>query len=196
MVRNLNEYLKIIIEPIVKNPDRIISGRKLPNIGLTPREVLGLFLVCAVGRYISNEEWTLASDPDEGDGIIFCPTGPRAEEGFAVEQVYIPSFETGNLTELALSRIDDKSSKGTEYGKDRHLIIYCDKHDLLDHQKIKQELNTNHIFCSFWLIGKSSQDSWSYFVACPKTTIDPIMAYEVTINNDFDGWAVNPLGSL
>lgn len=196
-VKNLSDYLKIVIQPILKNPIRLRVGRKLKIIGLLPREIVGLFLVCVVGRYIApNEDWTLSSDPDGRDGIIICQSGPREGDGFATEQVYIPPHTSGDLTQRVLSAIARKSSKGKEYGKERHLIIYCDKHGEIDHQKIKKEIASNNIFYSYWLIGKKSPDKWIYFVASPKTISDPVMAYEVTINDDFRSWSVKFLGKI
>lgn len=197
IVKNLNDYLEIVVQGILKTPTRLRTGRRLKNIGLLPREVVGLFLVCAVGREIApSENWTLSSDPDQRDGIIVCQSGSRKGEAFATEQVYIPPHFSGNLTDLVLSEIARKSSKGKEYGRDRHLIIFCDKHGLLDHQQIKKEVATNEVFYSYWLIGRASREGWSYFVFSPKTVSDPVMAYKVVIGKDFRGWEVKRLGRL
>lgn len=195
-VHNLNSYLKIVIEPIIKSSKAIRNGRNLSSIKLRPREVVGLFLVCTVARYLTDEDWTIGSDPEGRDGVINCKSGPKEGDSFATEQVYIPNFEIGDLADLVVSRISNKSSKGDNYGKDLNLIIYCDKMGKLDHQKIKQKIVDNNIFASYWLIAKNSPNKWSYFVACIKTTTDPVMAYEVVIDDDFQGWNVKKLGRL
>lgn len=195
-VINLNEYLKVVIEPIVRNPKRIRNGRKLKNIALLPREVLGLFLLCAVARHIDINDWTIGSDPEERDGVVICQSGLREGEAFAVEQVYIPNTLEGNLTQLVICSIVSKSSKGSQYGKDRHLIVLCDKKGDLDHQVIKKSVASNNIFNSYWIIGKSDSLKFEYFVFSPKTKTDPIAAYLVLINKDFNDWKVNTLGEI
>jgi hypothetical protein len=172
------------------------SSKKYKHIKLSPREVLGLFLVCTVGRFISGEDWTISSDPDNYDGAIVCRSGKREGEGFAVEQVYVPSFKSGNLTKLVLSSIEKKESKGKEYGKDRHLIVFCDKKGPLDNQRIKAEIATSNIFYSYWVIGKMSKNKWKYLIISPKTISDPVMAYAVTIIDSFKDWRVEALGKI
>ncbi len=196
MVRDLKEFLHLIVRDILIHPNSLNSGKKFKNIGLTAREVLGLFLVCVVGNYIDRGGWAIASDPDGYDGVIVCKSGDREGDAFGTEQVYIPNFETGDLTDLILDRITKKSSKGKEYGKDRHLIIFCNKLGLINHQKIKKSIMDNDIFYSYWIIGKCDPSKWIYFVASPKTISDPLMAYKVIIYDNFDGWAVKPLGRL
>lgn len=197
VVHDLHDYLYIVIQKCLVTPNMLRNGRPLKHIGLLPREVVGLFFVCAVGRYITREDWTLASDPDGQDGVILCKSGNREGEGFATEQVYIPSHLDGDLTQLVLDSIfKNKAIKGEEYGKSRHLIIFCDKNGSLDHQKIKKELISNNIFLSFWIVAKFSEQEWTYFVVATKTVTDPLRAYEVTILDNFRDWKVKSLGRI
>lgn len=196
MVDDLKTFLRTVIKSILINPKSLDSGEKISKIGLNPREVLGLFIICAVGNYLYKADWTVASDPENYDGVVLSKSGHRAGEGFSTEQVYVPDFESGDLTDLVLDRISKKSSKGREYGKNRHLIIFCNKSGLLDYQKIKQSIADNEIFNSFWVIAKHSQNKWNYFVATLKTISDPLMAYEVKILDNFDDWEVKSLGKL
>lgn len=196
-IKDFESYLDKRIQMILKNPSLLKSGRKLDRkIEILPREELGLFLVCAVGRFISQQDWRPASDHEGRDGLIVRLSHHRSKLIFATEQVYIPPFLTGNLTDLVLLKIQDKSSRGEAYGRDRHLIIYCDKQGLIEHQRIKKEIQKNDIFSSFWIIGKSSNNEWRYFVATPKSVGDPIRGYEVLIHNDFKSWSVTDLGAL
>lgn len=196
-VKNLESYLETRMQKILKNPNLLKNGRKLDNmINILPREEVGLFLVCAVGRFISKQNWRPASDHNGRDGVIIKITDNGNETIFATEQVYVAPHESGDLTELALSRIGSKSSKGSSYGKDRNLIVYCDKRGLLDHQRIKKEIEQNGSFDSFWLVGRISPIGWEYFVACPKTSGDPVMAYKVSLNDDFKGFYVESMGRL
>lgn len=196
MVKDLNNFLATIVRSILENPKSLNSSKKFKNIGLSAREVLGIFLVCSVANYIDNSGWTIASDPEGYDGVIISNSGKRNGDGFATEQVYIPSFESGNLTDLVIERIERKSSRGSEYGKNRHLIVYCNKSGFIDHQKIKKKIKENTVFLSYWIIGKNMPDKFSYFVASPKTISDPTMAYEVVISDSFDDVRVKVLGNL
>lgn len=196
IVKDLQFALEKIVKPILKTPRALLSNRKYKNIGLSPREFFGLFLICLVGRFISKEDWSISSDPEGYDGVVVCRSGKREGEGFAVEQVYVPGFKQGDLTELVLSSIEDKCSKGKEYGKGRHLIVFCDKNGPLDHQLIKSKIATKTEFYSYWIIGKMDKDRWEYLILSPKTVTDPVMAYKITINDDFRSWKINLLGRL
>lgn len=196
VVKDLGDYLHTVIKPILETPGSLKSARELKNIGLRPRELVGLFLICVVGRHISKQDWTISSDPDRGDGVIICNDKRREGEGFAVEQVYIPSFSTESLTEAAISAISEKSSKGKEYGKKRHLVVFCDKHDRLDYTKIKENIASNDIFTSYWIVGKYSQKDFVYLVITLKATSDPPRAYAVRISRDFRSWGVEELGRV
>ncbi|MDO8341422.1 MAG: hypothetical protein Q7T59_05625 [Candidatus Woesebacteria bacterium] len=173
------------------------NGRKWKNIGLTPREAVGLFLVFTVGQYLDSENtWTIGSDPEEGDGGVICAKGEKEGDYFAVEQVYICSIEDGEISDLVEKMVELKSSRGNEYAKGRHLVVYCDKSGSLDLSQIKKYFNNQELFMSYWIIARVDAPLWNYLVVTPKTSSDPTFVYKVKLENDFSDWSVSVLGDL
>ncbi|KKU28807.1 MAG: hypothetical protein UX42_C0007G0022 [Microgenomates group bacterium GW2011_GWC1_46_20] len=196
MVKDLKQFLKLVIKPILNNPDSLRKSKKWKNIGLSSRECLGLFLICIAGRELTGEDWTISSDPETDDGIVVCRTPPREGEAFATEQTYVPSFTPGYIDDLVLEAIKVKSSRGSDYGKDRHLIIYCGKAGSLDLQLIKREIASNDIFSSFWVIARMSPKKWEFIVSNIKGTSDEPTAFQIIIHSDFKDWGIKSLGRL
>lgn len=196
MVKDLKQFLELVIKPILCTPGTLKKSKKWKNIGLSSRECLGLFLVCIAGRELTGDDWTIASDPETDDGVVVCRTPPRDGDTFATEQTYVPSFSQGEINELVLNAIKAKSSRGKNYGEERHLIVYCDKAGHLDLQLIKQNISSNNIFFSFWVIARMSLSNWEYIVANIKGMEDVPRAFKVTISNDFKDWNIVSLGRL
>lgn len=196
MVKDLKQFLELMLKPILNTPGALRKSKKWKNIGLSSRELLGLFLVCAAGCELTGEDWTISTDPETDDGVVVCRTPPREGEAFATEQTYIPSFAQGDINDLILEAIKAKSSLGENYGKDRHLIVYCDKKGSLNHQSIKRNIASNNIFSSYWVIARMSPDNWEFIVANIKAMEDIPRAFKVTLHNDFKDWSIVSLGRL
>lgn len=196
MVKNLKQFLELVIKPILCTPGSLKKSKKWKNIGLSSRECLGLFLICIAGRELTGDDWTISTDPETDDGVVVCRTAPREGDAFATEQTYVPSFSQGNINELVLRAIKAKSSLGPNYGKDRHLIVYCDKTGSLDLQSIKGGVTSNNIFSSFWVTARMSPSSWEFLVANVKGTADEPRAFRITIHSDFKDWEIVSLGKL
>lgn len=196
MVKDLSQFLELMIKPILSTPGVLKKSKKWKNIGLSSRELLGLFLVCTAGRELTGVDWTISSDTDTDDGVVVCRTPPREGDAFATEQTYIPNFTQGNINDLILEAIKAKSSRGENYGKDRHLIVYCDKTGSLDLQLIKSNIVSNNIFSSYWVIARMSPSGWEFIVANVKGAEDAPRAFKVTLHGDFKGWDIVSLGRL
>jgi hypothetical protein len=196
IISNLNAFLNIVIKPILENPHMLQNGRKLRDLGLLPREAVGLFMVCAVGNFKDKSDWTIGDDPDVGDGVVISKKGERAGDAFALEQVYIPPFSKGALNQLVLERVKNKSAKGKEYGKDRSLLIFTDKKGKLSHRKIKELIKDNDVFDSIWLLARKTPKEWIYWIFVLKSEIDAPLAYEIKINKDFKSWKVSVAGRI
>jgi len=178
-------------------PGAMRVGREWKHIKLRPRETVGLFLVFAVGQFIDQDNvWTIGSDPESQDGVVICVEGEREGDAVAVEQVYVPSLETGEISDLILNRVEEKTLLGSEYAKDRHLVIFCDKSGGLDLTKVTDFLKDRESFLSYWIIARVEAPRWHYLVATPKTSGDPQRAYKVNIEDDFSGWDVEILGAI
>lgn len=201
-VHSLEDYLEKQIQPILKNPHLLKVGRQFINIKLRPREILGAFITCAVIRFISGQNWTLARDPMYGDGVILCMEPSRMTTGVFLEQVYVPMIreETSVGIDEIISRLEieikKKHSKGKAYTKNRNLVIFLDMEGLLDYQKVKKIIdNLENGFDSYWLFAPSDKQ-YSYLVFLLKADRDQPTAYNVKIREDFRGWEVKRLGRL
>lgn len=206
-VRSLENYLETQIQPILKNPSYIKNGRPFKNIKLRPREVLGAFLICILIRYLSNQDWTIARDPENGDGVIICMDKNRLYEGAFLEQVYVPrinneqQIESSEIINKIQLEIQKKHSKGNDYIKHRHLVIFLDIEGGLDHQKIKSYIQgLEPAFDSYWLFANYERpgDAYSFIVFLIRAEFekDEPAAYSVKIGQDFRSWTINLIGNI
>ncbi len=190
-------FLKTVIQRDLFTPGSLNNGRPDDKLGLTPRERLGAFLVCVVGQFLDPDNaWTIASDPESQDGVVCCYEGEKQGDAIALEQVYIPRFETDELQRLIEQRVESKSSRGEQYSKGRHLVVFCSKDGQIDLAKVSEFLDTQNAFLSYWVIARVDSPKWNYLVATPKTSGDPCLAYKVSIADDFLSWEVDVLGRL
>lgn len=201
-VKSLENYLRDVIRPILNNPASLKSGKIYKNIQLRPREVLGVFLVCLAIRYISNQDWTIARDPEYGDGVILCKDPNRQLEGAFLEQVYVRLRPSGYSMEEIIKRINmeiqRKVNKGKDYAQNRHLVIFLDVEGLLNHQKVREFVNgIQERFYSYWLFAPYSHSgNHNYVIFLLKAERDQPAAYEIKINDDFRGWTIRKIGTL
>lgn len=201
-VRSLEDYLEKRIQPILKSPSSLKVGKQFKNIKLRPREVLGAFIVCAVIRFISGQNWTLARDPMGGDGVVLCMDPTRMAEGAFLEQVYVPRMKEklpASIDEISRRievEIKKKHNKGKVYYENRNLVVFLDIEGLLDYQKVKTFVDDfDKGFDSYWLFAPSDR-KYSYLVFLLKANRDKPAAYDVEIREDFKGWKVKRLGRL
>jgi hypothetical protein len=196
MVSNLNFFLEYVLQPIFKDSAKIKTGREIKPLKLRPRELMGNFLVSTVAIELTHLQWTISTDPESGDGSIYCMEGKREGEGFNTEHVYIPTSQDRNLTDAVIKAINKKISKGVEYGKNRHLVVFVDNHGTFDHQIIKDTLKEDSTFLSCWVYAKYDPIKWKYIMMTVKSVTDPLAAYEISINDDFKAWNVKVLGRI
>lgn len=193
----LHLFLKTVVQPSLMTSNAMREGREWKHIKLRPREVVGLFLVFAVGQFIDKDNtWTIGADPESQDGVVVCVAGDKEGDAVAVEQVYVPNLEAGEVSDLVSKRVEDKTLLGYEYAKDRHLVIFCDKSGSLDLTKIVDFLKNEESFLSYWVIARVDAPLWDYLVATPKTSGDPQCAYKVKIEDDFSDWNVEVFGLI
>lgn len=193
----LPQYLKKVVSICLLTKDQMRKGREFKNIGLRPREVVGAFLLFAVGQFLDPDNvWTIGSDPQILDGVICCVDGPKKGDYVALEQVYIPSFEKEDLSLLIKDRIDRKTAKGDDYSNGRHLVIYCDTNADLNLDDVSRYLEKQDKFYSYWIMARLDKPLWNFLVASPKTSGDPRLAYKVSFSEDFTNWSVEVMGRI
>lgn len=197
VAKELVVYLKDI-EPIIRDPDKLLRGREILNFPIRPREAVSLFLLCAVLNKVSSEPWCITTDPQTGDGSLAFKRNGNVYAGFLTEQTAVTSFQDGNINDCIITAIRDKEAKGEAYGKDRNLVIFLDKVGEIDHEMLQKRLECCDNFMSYWLIGLIDTDGggYNYFVATLKSTEDPLVVYKVCIYPDFENWEVSVLRGL
>lgn len=198
-IKSLEDYLENVIQAILKQPDSLKSGKRFTNIKLTPREILGAFLICVVVKYISKQDWTLARDIQIGDGIIWCRDKDRYGDVILLEQVYVRIRPKGsNFIEIAekiKNQIQRKIDKGKEYAKNRHLIVFLDVEGEFAPRIVKSFINTVHErFESYWLFAPG--DGLDYSVFLLKAERDNAAVYKVVLDKSFRLWTVEKLGRI
>ena len=200
-VKSLENYLENVIQRIIRNPDSLKSGKRFTNIKLTPREILGAFLICVVVKLISNQDWTLARDTENGDGLIVrLKKNGKYSDVIPLEQVYVRLRSNNGFHKSAIiknieTQIWKKANKGKEYAKNRHLIIFLDVEGELDITSLKTCVEKiNDRFDSYWLFAPG--DGLDYLVFLVKAERDQPAAYRVNIDKSFRQWEVGKIGSI
>lgn len=199
-VKSLESYFEKFIQSIIRNPDSLKSGRKFTNIKLTPRETLGAFLICAVVKFISKQDWTLARDTDYGDGILIqLKKNRRYSKAISLEQVYVrlrpKVFSRTDIAESINRELLKKVNKGKEYAKNRHLIIFLDVEGELDVAVIKNYVkNISDRFDSYWLFAPT--DGIDYLVFLLRAKRDQPAIYKVLLSKSFRRWTVEKIGRI
>lgn len=197
---HLKEFFQHIVKRIILNPSEFYKSHRISKLNLMPREIFGLFLVYLLSRKILkganiHEHWNISSDPENRDGLIVCTKGNRKNQAFAVEQTIVPKFFDGELEDLIYKAVKKKESLGHDYGKDRHLILYCDKSGNVDFVKVAKMLAGFGNFYSYWILAKLEK-AYSYLVLSIKNPYEFEGAYEISFYMDSNYWRSRFLGHL
>ena len=113
------------LEPIVRNPHLLASGRASTKFAQRPREILGNWLFCAVANFERGRDEILFGDQKDCDGVVFDGKG----WGLFAEHVFLPRREAqdeASLESLILKAVEHKARKGAPYAKGKTLIVLSD----------------------------------------------------------------------
>lgn len=177
--------LKIVLkdmEPWVKNALVLYGGKKPGNFGLLPREILGNWLMCAVGNALNSKAaWTFCDGPDR-DGILI---DRNTDSQMATEHVFVPKFQKQSqktAEDLIIDAITHKQAKGKAYAEGMHLIVFCDGIGGPWHpNRVGKAIAGTHDFASVWAVGldrTEGEDKFFYWVAkfenghCPVAQVE------------------------
>ena len=124
-VRDLSVLLKDL-EPLVKDPKFLRTGRKFRNFPLLPREVLANWLLCVVMNYQNeSNSVTISTDPEGGDGLILnLATGVH----MVTEHVFVPEIQSvlSTVEDQIINAIRAKARFGRPYASGKHLIVFSE----------------------------------------------------------------------
>jgi|SRR3989344_2043567 len=170
--------------PNFKDLKSLRSGSNIPIINLRPREVLGLCLMCYQANQLTDNNWTIATDPLGQDGAIVRKDDSVDKKGnkrgLIIEQVYILNNDAPFIKEFE-NALDKKLEKGDDYVKNLNLLILSEYGEKEDFSKMIP------------LVQKSSFESVYFFVlrdpipymfesATLKSPADPLEYYHIGIN--------------
>jgi len=191
-VHNLHEFLKYKIQPLVENTEEMLHGQNVVQILQRPRELLGNFLISVLESAGTGFKYTIASDPDEQDGIILNISDGHDGEYLWMEHVFVPEFIPGLPTEAILNAIHSKVGK---YGNSKNLslVVFSDKEGVVDNAMIRNQIREtpNYEYNCTYVIGHNSLYYNEYGIA---RITDKLRLYTVKINESWDDWAVDFVG--
>lgn len=107
------------------------AGKKIKNIGLIPRELLGLIVTSVIVNVSSPDQFTIGTEKFYGlDGVIvrqdIDSLKRNQRTALVFEQVYIPSIQkikNSDTQTLLQKSLGGKSTKGSQYAKNINLIV-------------------------------------------------------------------------
>ena len=191
-VKDLSAVLKDL-ERYVKAPQFLYSGRAFRNFGLLPREVLGNWMICAVGNFEdSTALLTFGTDPMGGDGIV---VNKKDGDVFFTEHVFIPraaSTATTTVEDLMCASVDHKAKKGAAYARGRHLVIFSEATGLWYPSRAARRIAGTHAFTSVWAlhIDRGDDVEYVYSVTLLDAAREQAPVWKVVIGGDFKSWRV------
>lgn len=193
-IKDLEVALKDM-EPYIKGVKHLITGREFTNFSLRLREVLGNWLVCAVGNY-NGYNLTFQEDPTGGDGVIFdrnTKGGTFTEHVSAINN--LPNAKSiTNSDDFILEKIQDKVDKGERHNdkyKNKMLVVFIEGMGNFHPLKIAREINGKHDFSSVWIFALESNDEeYRYIVVQLSTYLVNPLIYKVHIAENFESWHV------
>lgn len=197
--RKMIKDFKIILkdfEPMVREPVKwLLNGRDIPNFSLRPREAWANWLLCVVLRKIHGEHITFAEDIKYDGIIVNKNTGELiiTEHVSALENVHNPQPKG---EERVINAINKKIEKGSEYAKNKWLIVFFDGAEKFYRNKIRESIKGKHNFGAVYCIGllNSGENGYSYSVTeFKESSSDRSVTFKVDINADFTDWCIEQI---
>ena len=188
-VKDLRILLKDL-EPRVKSPEFLRKGREFNNFSLRPREALGNWLLCVVGRHQTGRDLTFGEDPKGGDGMIIDRGDPASNA--LTEHVFVPHLMDGDINQAIINAINSKSAKGSIYAGNRILVVFSEKVGMVLPSDLRRGIRESKVFKSIYLIAleKSADDGYIYWVTPLRTSSQYLTVHKVFIKPDFTDWRV------
>jgi hypothetical protein len=191
-VRDLALILKDL-EPYIRDPRHLRTGRDLKKMAMRPRELLGNWLFCVVLVYATGRRWTLSEDPTGGDGAMLDrDTGT----GFLTEHVFIPPPAQGkkSLVEQQIANaIAAKAKKGAGYARGRSLVVFSEAIGPFFPNRIGSAIAGTNAFEAVWAMGLESAIGGQYAYWVTRLEPDHAPAWRVALSKEFDAWTVTPV---
>jgi Domain of unknown function (DUF4209) len=183
------------IEPFVRDPRLLRTGRELRNFGrMKPRELVGNVLLAVAANPATAMEWIrIATDPFNADGLII---NEATHEAWLMEHVfaYVHDGSAVDVTNLLLERIAKKVGTGDGYCQGKTLCVLLDHTGQWVPDDIVKKLSVPRTLNSIMVANRTGRTVLGEFVY-HIVRLDWMMGYaprwRVTIASDFTSWRVD-----
>ena len=189
-LKSLHVALKEL-EPHIRQPTSLRRGRPFKTFKMLPRELLGNWLVCAVGNFErGTDDLKICNDPFGGDGVILDIT---AGSHLVTEHVYVPPPRVAtDLEGLIIGAVNHKGKRGKAYARGKVLIVFSEARGKWFPNKVARRLHGIHGFEDVWVVhrGNVPLNEFGYSAALLDLSDGEAPAWEVQIRDDFCDWHV------
>ena len=190
MIKDFHIALKDI-EPYVKDPRWLRTGKRFSNCSLLVREVWTNWLLCVVLQRIGEPDMTFAED-DKGDGILVCRRTGLCIPTEHVSRLDVPFKEPlADGEDGVIQAIEHKIARGSEYAQGKYLIVFFEGVGEFYRNKIRERIRGKHNFLMVFGVGLLSiEPSGDYVYAVTQFHDLHSVTHIVRIKNDFTDWQV------
>ena len=199
-VRSLQTVLKEL-GPAIREGHRIQSGRPFETMGLSLRELLANWLLCAAVNSVTQppDRLTFTSDPTGGDGIIVDTV---SGETWPTEHVMVPNLPRNSAKDvetLVLEAIAHKHQKGPTYASGKTLVVFLNGGNgaMWFPDSVAHQMPSPLHFEAVWVVGLQgvAADEYVYNVTRLDLSRNHAPAWRVSIGKEFEQWSVEPIVS-
>jgi hypothetical protein len=192
-IRDLNAVLKEL-EPRVKAPDFLRTGRPFGNFGLLPRELLANLLICFAGNFEDPQNrLTVCTDPLGGDGLIY---NQNLGGYLSTEHVFVPmpkGEESQSVENKILTAVALKNKKGRQYASGKDLVVFSEAVGSWHPNQTARRLIGHHSFENIWVVHLEGSDAQGYSYCVVWLEVfrgNAAPAWRIRISNDFKSFTV------
>jgi len=196
MIKDMKVALKEM-EPLVREPDFLRTGREFTNFSLRPREAWANWILCSVLQKLHGDHITFVEDEQTDGYILDKKTGEviPTEHVSALENEHNPQ-PSGE--ERIINAINKKINKGKEYAAGKWLVVFFDGAGEFYRNKIGENIKGRHHFGAIYCIGllespEESYDYYEYIVTEFLDSRDASLSFKVRINPDFTDWEISQI---
>lgn len=176
-------YLRYL-KPYVGKENWIDNSKKIASeVPLSPRELLGMIIMCHVMNYFTRNKWETGIDFKGKDGVLVrLSKDPRERAGIVLEQTLVNDLYTELLASDAIvAAIRRKSIKGRQYAEGESLIVFCNKEGEADHRQLIEQCR-NSTYDDIVLIIPAGSYDLKFKAILIKSTSGQYPIYLVSIN--------------
>lgn len=195
VIKDLRVTLKNL-EGMVKGLEALQTGRELENFNLSPREMWANWLLCAVLQKNGMEKVSFSEGVEDDDGIIVDNETGIWIKTQHVSAIDVPKKELSLQGEARIiEAINLKIKKGTQYAKDKILIVFFDGLGKWYRNKVRESINGRHNFNGVYLIGLldpiSNKNGYVYSVTLLNE--NDSVTFRIQIDYDFTSYKVTKI---